>query len=371
MSPYDPFLQVVPHIFGQLKSVTIYGIPENIQEITMQLSSPAPLLESLTIEMNCSTQPSPDSSHALQRGPLFVAKVVPAARPHGTAVEEHGQSHLIHSSSGEYSVRNLLDFFVSALCLRNIRLHFVTPTIGTKKGQLVSLPNLKRMLIFGGGLPSLLLDHLLIPASAKSTTAVDSRESLHLPKSLDFPQLFSGFRIHLYVRDFYPSIRFSGPNCDINIVPATSPATSTTCRVLESLARFDPSDVERLKLAGGDLMQQDGCDVDPVLSRMKEIHTLAISRCTGLSRFFPFINDANLCPKLEQLILDPRADGEKLDIQNITELAARRASWRGAKLKSVRIVSRDQSVQAGALKLAEYVPHVEWEQVPFASFSDA
>ena len=225
----------------------------------------------------------------------------------------------------------------------------------------MSLPNLKRIYIFGSGPPSLLLDHLLIPAGAKLSTEVDSRGSLHLPKSLDFLQLFSRFTIHLYVRDFYPSIRFRGPNCDISIVPATSPVASTTCRVLESLARFDPLSVERLRLAGGDLMRQDGCDVDPVLSRMKEIHTLTISRCTGLSRFFPFINNADLCPKLEQLILDPRADGDKFDIQNIIGLAIRirRPWWRGAKLKSVRIVSRDQSVQAGAVKLAEHVPHVE------------
>jgi len=34
-------------------------------------------------------------------------------------------------------------------------------------------------------------------------------------------------------------------------------------------------------------------------------------------------------------------------------------SLRGEIFKSVRIVSRDQSVQASALKLKEYVPHVE------------
>jgi len=37
-----------------------------------------------------------------------------------------------------------------------------------------------------------------------------------------------------------------------------NPGTTNTCLVPESLARFDPSNVERLRLTGGDLMQQSG-----------------------------------------------------------------------------------------------------------------
>jgi len=367
LSPYDPFLQVIPHIIGRLKSLAIYGAADNVQEITMQLSPPAPLLESLTIDLDsdCSPQRGPAIPATLFNGDLSSLRELCLRRirtelPWRNMVNLTSFT-LAYTSSGDSSVGHLLDFFTSAPRLRTIQLRFATPTFGTQRGRLVSLPNLKKIHIFGGGPPSLLLDHLLIPAGAKLTTEVDSRGSLHLPKSLDFIQEFSRFRIHLYVRDFYPSIRFSGPNCDITLVSATPPATPTTCRVLDSLAKFDPLNVERLRLAGGDLMQQDGCDLYRVLPQMRHIHTLTISRCTGLSHFFPFISDVGLCPKVEQLILDPRADGGKFDIQHVTGLAAGRVSgtWWGAKLKSVRIVSRDRSMQAGASKLEEYVPHVE------------
>ena len=363
LSPYDPFLQVVPHITGRLKSVTINGIPENIQEITSQLSPPAPLLESLTIGVDCECSP--------QRGPVIPATLfdgdLSSLRELGlrcirTELPWRNMVNLTsftldYTSPGESSVRHLLDFFASAPRLRKIQLRFATPTFGTQRGRLVSLPNLKRMHIFGGGPPSLLFDHLLIPAGAKLTTEVDSRGSLHLPKSLNFLQVFEfpRFRIHLYVRDFSLSIRFSGPNCDISIVPATSPAISTTCRVLESLAQFDPSNVERLRLAGGDLMKSSACDLSAVLPCMRDLRALTISRCTNLSRFFSFFNDRVhlYCPRLEDFILDPRGDGGNFDIQGVIVLAAK------AKLKSVRIVSWDKSVQTNALKLKEYVAHVE------------
>jgi len=72
LSPYDPFIQVVPHIIGRLKSITIYGVPENLQEIAAQLSSPAPLLESLAIDVasECSPQHGPVMTTTLFNGDL-------------------------------------------------------------------------------------------------------------------------------------------------------------------------------------------------------------------------------------------------------------------------------------------------------------
>ena len=83
------------------------------------------------------------------------------------------------------------------------------------------------------------------------------------------------------------------------------------------------------------------------------------------------ISDSNLCLKLEELILDPCADGSRFDIQHVIGLAVKRVSWRREKLESFRIASWDQSVQAGALKLGEYVLHVvkfEGLECAFASF---
>ena len=363
LSPYDPFLQVIPHVIPRLKSVTIYGVPENLQEIIAQLSPPAPLLEALTIDIDCECPPQdgPAITTPLFNGDLSSLRelrlqCVSTELPWRNMVNLTSFT-LGYTMPGDSSVRYLLDFFASAPRLRKIRLSFATPTFGTQRGRLVTLPHLRRMSIFGGGPPSLLFDHLLIPAGAKLTTEVDSRGTLHLPKSLDFLDIFSRFKIHLHVRDFYPSIRFIAPDCQISIIPANPPATPTSCRVLDSLSRFHPLKVERLRLADGNLMRQGGCDFW-VFNRMKDVRTLTISRCTGMSRFFRFFNDSRDCPRLEHLILDPRGDEEKFDIQSVITLAAEKAA-RGTGLKSVKIVSWDKVVQASASKLQEYVPRVE------------
>ena len=360
LSPYDPFLQVIPHVIPRLKSVTIYGVPENLQEITAQLYAPAPLLETLTIYIDCECPPQhgPAITTPLFNGDLSSLRelrlqCVSTELPWRNMVNLTSFT-LGYTKPGDSSVRHLLDFFASAPRLRKIRLSFATPTFGTQRGRLVSLPHLRRMSIFGSGPPSLLIDHLLIPAGAKLTTEVDSSGSLHLPKSLEFLETFSRFKIDLHVRDFYPSIRFSAPNCHISIIPATPPATPTSCRVLDSLSRFDPSNVERLRLADGDLMRQSGCDLYRVIPRIKNLRTLVLSRCTNISSAFGFLNGC-FSPglRLDELVIDPRGDGEKFDTQNLTRLVG----W--ARPKSVRIVGRDKAVQTGALELEKYVAHVE------------
>jgi len=53
LSPYDPFLQIIPRTIGRLKSLPITGWPENLQDITDHLSQPAPLLEELSMHGGC------------------------------------------------------------------------------------------------------------------------------------------------------------------------------------------------------------------------------------------------------------------------------------------------------------------------------
>jgi hypothetical protein len=62
-----------------------------------------------------------------------------------------------------------------------------------------------------------------------------------------------------------------------------------------------------------------------------------------------------VCPKLEELVIEHM---EMVDIKNIIRMAAARAS-RGAKLKSVRIVSQGGFVQIDVLELKKHVLHVE------------
>ena len=76
-----------------------------------------------------------------------------------------------------------------------------------------------------------------------------------------------------------------------------------------------------------------------------------ISRCRNISASIrDILANYVICPKLEELVLDPRVHGEKFDIRVVISIAAARASG-GRKLKSVKIVSRDKSMQSSALRL--------------------
>ena len=361
--PHDPPLHVIPHAIAQLKSMVIHGYPENIQEVTTQLSHPAPLLESLRIEVN--------GWPLMGDGPLIATTLFNGDFPslhdlylQGVRTELPWRNMvnltsftLVDTSGSETSVMQLLDFFERAPRLRKIRLHFAIPNLDAHSGRPVSLPCLKRMEIVGNKPLALLFDHLSVPVNAKLTAEVDPRYSSYLPSSLENIRNLTGFRVHMHVREFYPSIRFTGPAGETSIAPATRRAT-TTCQVLESLTQFDYSKTERLRLVGGDLLLRDGCALYWVIFAMKGLRTITISRCKNPSKIFGWLDEIDVCPKLEELVVDVRADGEKLDIQRLIRMAATRATML-VKLKSVRIASRDKFVQTCALKLKEYIPHVE------------
>ena len=260
--------------------------------------------------------------------------------------------------NGEFSVIHLLDFFESAPHLRKVQFHNATPTFDGQIGQLVPLMYLERMVISGSHPPSLLFDHLLIPANAKLAVQADGRY-YYVPKSFDTIRVLTGFAIHMHVAGFHPNIQFSETGSEISIIPATPPVTPS-CRVLESLALFDRSKIERLRLAGGDLMVGNGCAIGPAIWGMTHLRALTISRCRGLPNLIPTLAGHSKCPcpELEELVIDPRAGGEKFDIQHAVAMAATRVS-KGMKLKSIKIVSRDKFVQTCALKLKEHVSHVE------------
>ena len=73
------------------------------------------------------------------------------------------------------------------------------------------------------------------------------------------------------------------------------------------------SSCSRAELAGGDLILRDRCSISPVLGLMTHLRTFIISRRKNLSDFIS-LNDRFDCPKLEELVLDPRLNGEKFDI---------------------------------------------------------
>jgi hypothetical protein len=362
LSPRDPFLELVPDAIGRLGSLTIEAPPEHLHDITAHLSRPAPLLKRLDISGGCQSEPqrNPVLTTALFNGDLsplreFLLWFVRTELPWRNMVNLTSFT-LGYTSSGEISIRQLLDFFESAPCLREIKLYDTTPTSGAQNGRLVSLACLENMEIIGDGSPSLFLDHLLIPVGAKLAIRA---EVDHLPRSLDNLRNLSNFtKINLYIDKYCSRVRFTGPNGEVSMVPMAS----NIDLLLEFLARFDTSKTELLEILRSNPPSRDA--PHRALLPMKTLRTLMLYRCENIYTFMDALrpsmssSEVVVCPKLEELILDPADDGKRLYIESVIGMAAARAS-RGAKLKSVRIAGRVKFAPMQVLELRKHVLHVE------------
>ena len=367
LSLYDLFPQIVLHTIGRLKSLIINATPWNLPAITAHLSRHAPLLEHLSIDGNCKSesQRNPVLTTSLFNGDLSPLRElclhsVRTGLPWGNMVNLTS-FELGHTIPDHVSIREFLDFFESAPRLRKIELVFASPTSGAQHGRLVSLARLKWMNIVGEEPPYLLLDHLIIPAGAELTTQGASDDPLIenlLPKSLGNLRNLSGFtKIHLHFDAYNPHMQFSGPNGQVRIY--LSHRGDTTCLALESLARFDTSKTEWLRIDHGSSPSND--PPYRALLHMEHLRTLVLSRCTSPDIFIRALDPNNgvsgvvVCPKLEKLVLVFRLNRGTLDIKNVIDMAAARAS-RGAKLRTVRIVSGQNELDlVDVLELGKHV----------------
>jgi hypothetical protein len=222
------------------------------------------------------------------------------------------------------------------------------------------------MRIDGNGAPSLFLGHQIIPVGAKLTIQTDlyvPRIETLLPASHGNLRNLSNFtKIHLDFGGLHPRIQPRGPNGEVSMVPVT-PEISTTCSVLGSLAQFDTSKTERLKIDCGYSTSSDL--LYRTLLPMKRLRSLTLSRYTDPGIFVHALKpgmmsslEVVVCPKLEELVLVLRVYGEILNIKNVIKMVAARA-LRGAKLKTVRIVIHDEAMQIDALELSKHALCVE------------
>jgi len=370
LSPHDPLLQVIPHTTDRLKALAVEGSPGNIQAITAHLCRPAPFLDFLSIDGGCAFEPerNPMVATALFNGDLsslhvFSLQSVRTELPWRNMVNLTSFT-LCHILPADVSIGRLLDFFESAPHLHKIQLYSATPTSGTQDGRLVSLACLKSMAIAGKDPSSLLLDHLLIPIGAKLTISMDSRGFLiedRLPRSLNNLRNLSNFtKINLRLCGS-PRMRFTGPNGRVSMY-SFPPAANITHLVLESLARFDTSKTEQLKIFHGNPSSM----IAPyrALFSMGNLRGLTLAQCGNpyfINALHPafLTSDVVVCPKLEELVLILRPyEDVNFNIECVISMAAARAS-RGSKLKSVRIVNWDELTTLEAWNLRRHVLHVE------------
>ena len=370
MSPCDPFFQTIQHAIGRLKSLSIKGTPGILQDITARLSGPAPLLEELSVHGGCqyARHLNPVLTPALFDGNLSSLRklrleYVRTKLPWRNMVNLTSFV-LTHTLPDEVSVGRLLDFFESAPQLHKVELYYATQTSGVHDERLVSLECLKRMDITGGK-PYLLLDHLLIPVGAEVTMQGDLFGPLiedHLPTPLGNLRNLPNFTtVELYAGQPYSYIKFRGPNGKVKVIARIS-RVDRTCSLLESLARFDTSKTERLKIESGNSPTSD--PAYQALLPMKDLRTLTLYLCASTYTFVraldPHTSSSGvlICPKLEDLVIEHRGP---LDIKNVIGMAAARAS-RGAKLKSIRIINRQGLVhpRTDVIELGKHVLRVEF-----------
>ena len=370
ISPGDPLLQIIPRSTSRLRSLSITGTRKNLHGITSRLSRHAPLLERLDINGSYQSRPqrNPILTTALFNGDLSSLRELRLQSVH-TELPWRNMANLTsftlcHTSSGNLSIKQLLDFFRSAPRLRNIKLDSATPTSGGRDGGLVFLAYLERMDILQGGPSSLLLDHLVIPAGVKFTEWVPSfgpEFKTYLPRSLDnFGNVADFTKIHIRFCGHHRHMQLSGPNGRFSMVsPFTSHHLALGCVVW-----FDVSKAERLvvdSIYGYAVLSPEG------LHHLKNLRTITFSQHTDPRRSIANLHPSEglfgvvPCPKLEELVFASLDNTEGFDIGSVTRIVAARA-LRGAKLGTIRIVGGPSRFKPkDLLELRKYVSHLEYD----------
>jgi len=367
-STLDTFLQIIPQAIGRLKSLLIFADPEILQAVMPHLPHPAPFLEKL--DLLCGDYEEPRVRSTIFDGDLSSLRELRLEHVR-TELPWRNMINLTSFTLGYIPVGDfgqLLDFFESAPRLRDIELLYaILVSYGGNK-RLVSLDHLEKLVIIDCGPTSTFLDQLVIPAGARLVIQIGRgafKIKDHIPRSLNnLKNLSSITKICLRLDvSLSPSLRLNGPDGELYIVISHI----GTLLVFESLALFDTSKTERLRInsCSGPLYRESPYRA---LLAMKNLRTLALSRFTDLSCAFMDILNPNtspskevVCPSLEELVfVRPRGsfdgDGEKFDMRAVIEMVAARAA-RGVKLGTVR----DQAKldPADVLELRKHVSHVE------------
>ena len=383
MSSHDPLFWVIPQVIGRLKSLSIDGEPENVQDITAHISRPAPLLEDLSISSSSQFMPprSPVLTSTFFDGDLSSLRKLRL----DSALSELPWRNMVNLTSFTMyrlspqgvTITQLLDFFEGAPRLHEVDLYSVTLSSGVQKGRLVSLACLKKMAIAYCRSPSVLLDHLVIPVGAQLRIEAKLLSSLIgdlLPRSLDNLKNFPNFTaIKLSIDGpFQDLMTFDGPNGQVSMILGTDSRISL---ILESLAQLDTSKTERFRIE--DKISLSGEVVYRALLPMGDLRALTLYECYSLHVFIralhPSANlpDVVVCPKLQELVLVLYDDGEVFDMEGVVGMAEARAS-RGKKLETVRIIDgRDEPDPDCVLELRKHVGHVGYSHQVRAIYDES
>ena len=346
--PGDPLFEIDPRNVNRLKSLEFQGSPESLGDIAPQLSYPAPLLENLAIEIDCSFQPEryPTIAATLFGGDLSSLRelclhCVRTELPWRNMVNLTSFTLAFAPPEG-ISTTQLLDFFECASYLREVKLHSIPLARSERDQRVVSLTRLKRLAVSGRQPTSPLIGHLSIPVGATLESEIEMHPRIedHLPKSLGNLKNLSNFtKLCLVLKERRWEIQFIGPKGQVRVA-SDGPQVDMSGLVVEFLSSFDTSAVERLEVINSNPLTYDLAY--RLLLPMKTLDALAISGSETLppiiSALNPDLNPQNalICSNLEEFVLRTNG-GRGLDVKSVMEMRVVRAS-RGAKLESVRIL---------------------------------
>jgi len=351
----DPSLEFIPHVAGRLKSLTIQGGSEHLQDINTYLFCPAPLLEALSIYGGNGNDPElPPTFLNGDFSPLHILRLedIRTELPWRNMVNLTSFT-LVYGSNT--SISQFLEFFESAPRLRDVHIYSEHPVTTVEYERLVPMTCLTWM-ESGGFLGSNLFDHLLIPVGTDLKMRVDLPnpiEGTPPPKFIDNLKNLPEFT-SIWLQTDMTRMLFSGPNGKVSMTPLPFDTSS----MLKYLAYFDTSKTERLVIQGGE--PPTGTLLYQSLLPMKGLRTLKLIRCEDPHTFVRVLHPSMsssgvmVCPELEELVIEHK---RTLDIKVVEGVAAARASS-GAKLKVARIISW-YGVQVDTSELKNHVSRVE------------
>jgi len=277
------------------------------------------------------------------------------------------------------STNQLLDFFDHVPLLRQIELFDSVPSSSnTPAERVVSLPHLKLLKIYNHGSPSILLNHLHIPAGASVTLdsySCDRRFPVpdYLPKSLDNLGNISHINSINLTLNFTLAIRLHGPSGDL-LMGCTVDCLEMgwDSQILRSLNKLPISSTESLRISGyhtpADLNTKQSAAYQTLLTMNNlRLRTLTLINCINLSFILALNPDHNasntvVCPKLEKLVLDIqiRRQQDESFVNELLEMAKARASI-GVGLSTITIVRPWELVSEEEVRdLKHYVVYLEY-----------
>ena len=361
----DPFLEIAPRSISRLWRLYVKTTPDHFQAITKYLVQPAPFLKVLVIDGGTATTPdsTPVLATELFGGDLSSLSELYLRSVH-TQLPWRNMDNLTSFVLGMHptvSLGQILDFFESAPRLLVVDLISATPAIGTQDRRPVALAHLRRLTIYGFHPPAVLLNHLMLPAGARTSIrfySQDPRIDEFLPRSPENLRNLSNFTtVRIHFEQPYLRIRLTGPNGRASF--SSSLRTDATHLATQALARLDTSNIKQLDIISG---VSATSEIHQAIRSMTNLRTLRIFPCDNAFLLSLTLQlevastDVIACPKLEEFVC---STPEAFDIGMVADLAQRRAS-KGVPLKSVRVVGLREPLETeGVAKLREYVSHVE------------